>query len=688
MATIQKHDDFGAKIGGARKDLWRQRGLRADDLSEMNEREAEKYVKKDNIWKKNDYQAMIDNGIPFDVVYFIKTVRDSVKAVPFYLRTDDTPEKRLARQKQYIDTVREIQGMVEGVRTKADALKVFERHMVNGAGYFELRRPGVSGVSYAAATEKGRANPLITNELAHALLFRTEGDYDSRITKKARQEQFGVPRENKIPRGYEIRFNDGKHTWSANNDWKPDTYFVAKRSRILQKNFETRDEALRWAQEHANGRDTNRKIKFVPPQLEHIERGGPDYRRGADVNGQTYLDIFGFKGGEFGNWMSPLDRQASLNYGYDALKDLADALHIADSDISYGGHLSIAFGARGVGSFAAHYEPMRQVINLTKMRGAGSLAHEWWHGLDDYLGMKLAAGGYLSDNPGKLPLMAQLIQTMKYKSQTAEQAAQSAETRGVLNRNNAERWLASIFGNYIGDVADTVKTDYETRRQAFLRGEAGSVDRLSELKKSLTGHIIRKKEREILLFYEHQLRPVDVQTEPVIGRTMTDYYRDSKEMGKICQKENGYWESDVELTARAFATYVMDTLGRRSDYLVGHAESAVATTEDGRGNPQVIRAYPQGEERKAINEVFDQLMLELKLRHILTHDERAAPITISAPVPQNVAVLSAVAAHSGQTFDSGAIPADIVEGNQLSLFDIDGISGYMEELEDEDEMEL
>lgn len=40
------YKDFGEKIGGAKKDLWASRGLYADDLVSMNDREAEKYVKK------------------------------------------------------------------------------------------------------------------------------------------------------------------------------------------------------------------------------------------------------------------------------------------------------------------------------------------------------------------------------------------------------------------------------------------------------------------------------------------------------------------------------------------------------------------------------------------------------------------------------------------------------------------
>ena len=59
------HEDFGEKIGGAKKDLWKDRGLYADDLEAMNEREADKFVKKDNVWKKPDYAVMLEEGIPF-----------------------------------------------------------------------------------------------------------------------------------------------------------------------------------------------------------------------------------------------------------------------------------------------------------------------------------------------------------------------------------------------------------------------------------------------------------------------------------------------------------------------------------------------------------------------------------------------------------------------------------------------
>lgn len=59
---IERHEDFGEKIGGAKKDLWKERGLYVEDLEAMNEREADKFVKKDNIWKKPGYEAMLEAG--------------------------------------------------------------------------------------------------------------------------------------------------------------------------------------------------------------------------------------------------------------------------------------------------------------------------------------------------------------------------------------------------------------------------------------------------------------------------------------------------------------------------------------------------------------------------------------------------------------------------------------------------
>ena len=46
------------------------------------------------------------------------------------------------------------------------------------------------------------------------------------------------------------------------------------------------------------------------------------------------------------------------------------------------------------------------------MHGAGSLAHEWWHGLDDYLGVKMGAKGFLSEHSHLYRILTALERAM------------------------------------------------------------------------------------------------------------------------------------------------------------------------------------------------------------------------------------------------------------------------------------
>ncbi|WP_243104755.1 LPD1 domain-containing protein [Coprococcus sp. OM04-5BH] len=594
----------------------------------MNEREAEKFVKKDNVWKKPDYAAMLEEGIPLGVVYFIKKARDGLNASPQYYRTDDTPEKRTARQKEYIKTVRELQTVLSDVRTVEDAMRAYDRFFVDN-GYLEKVQGWVSGIHYRA-TKKGQDNPVITNKLSNTMLIRSAEYFERNFTQKAKKEQFCVSKEQKIPKGYAIHFNDGKHTYSKNEDWKPGTYYVTKGYSILRTNFETKEAALKWVQELAKGRNKNGKIRFVPPQLAHVKRTGPDYRNGVEITGQHYLDTFGFRGGEFGNWMNQNDRQTSLNMGFEALKDLASALKISDKDIAYQGTLAIAFGARGSGNAAAHYEPLRTVINLTKMHGAGSLAHEWWHGLDDYLGTKMGAKGMLSEQPRLYAPFQKLIDTMKYKPETPEQAAKRTEAQTERTRKNAASWLdSSVLASLKRYGNEEQMETYAVLREAFLSGEPGSVGQISAFKKNVTGRVIPKSERERLEIFERMLSRMQAQEAPQIGRTETDFYRNSVRMGKECEKDGGYWDSNVEMTARAFACYIKDKLPYTSDYLVGHADCALTLVSGKDGEMEVLKAFPVGEERRAINAVFDEIIQDLKREQLLTHADVTLPLSVS-----------------------------------------------------------
>ena len=145
---------------------------------------------------------------------------------------------------------------------------------------------------------------------------------------------------------------------------------------------------------------------------ENQPRIGDDHRNGASVTPEGFTEAFGFRGVQFGNYVEGTRRQLDLNNAYDGLSDLAAVLNIPTRAISLNGQLGLAFGARGKGGrnpHAAHYEPGQVVINLTKNNGAGSLAHEWFHAMDNYFA-KLDGGGkgYVTDgerNPNILSLI-------------------------------------------------------------------------------------------------------------------------------------------------------------------------------------------------------------------------------------------------------------------------------------------
>lgn len=122
----------------------------------------------------------------------------------------------------------------------------------------------------------------------------------------------------------------------------------------------------------------------------------------------TMLDDMGMRGVQWGNSVTDDERQHHGPRAAEAFMDLADAVGLSDADISLGGKLGLAIGARGHGNALAHYEGHTQVINLTRKSGVGSLAHEWGHAFDHSLrhfGKEFFSEDHVTERTvGKTPL--------------------------------------------------------------------------------------------------------------------------------------------------------------------------------------------------------------------------------------------------------------------------------------------
>ena len=174
----------------------------------------------------------------------------------------------------------------------------------------------------------------------------------------------------------------------------------------LAKDFNTRKEAQAYLDAHkeeieakaAKVDEARRNFKYFTANGERV---GTDYRHGEDVSADQFREQFGFRGVQFGNWTNQRDRQEAINQAFDAFMDLSRLLGVSPRALSLNGELGIAFGARGSGKALAHYEPKEVVINLTKTSGAGSLAHEWWHALDNYFARRgNVAMGMVTESKG------------------------------------------------------------------------------------------------------------------------------------------------------------------------------------------------------------------------------------------------------------------------------------------------
>lgn len=622
-SALKVSRDFGEHIGGARKELWSAGGINLEDLLDMNDAEKAKFVKKDNIWKKPGYEQMVEAGVPKVVAYAIKEVRNAIPAKPYvsYFEQDD-PEKVKYRMECYVKFVTMIRDTMSGVSSEEEFM---EKQQVV---YNQIVDPERS--TRYSISSKTEYTGLFQTKLLRAI--RCNHQTFCNYIHYMEMEQFAVKKEDKVPAGWKIEkySPDGFYSRSRVGCIR-DTYIVSKGYSVIEKNIPTYEEALCKCQEYAKQLRAKkpRKASAAPKQLKRVERTGlPDVRNGRDIVGEDFLKDFGIRGGEFGNWMSEKDAQASLNMAYEAFCDFADVLGIPLSSVSFCGRLAIAFGARGQGPAVAHYDPLREVINITKMKGAGSLGHEMFHALDDIVAKKLGLKKMMTESfeKEKIPeSVRNVISAMQYRKATKEEI----EAEKAKKIGNTEKLLQKCIDSVFpadGLTDAQVKKRAELVRNIFADKEehlisidgtaTAAIEALSSYKKEVTGRVINKESRKDLFWtwYRYE-RAVTASYNDM--QMLSEYHKESKKMDDCTAKDKfGYWSSTVEMFARAGACYLTDMLkakGAKSDYLSGHSESCVGMDK----NLNPVYAMPRGEERKAINAAIHDMIEDLKAKELI-----------------------------------------------------------------------
>lgn len=295
---------------------------------------------------------------------------------------------------------------------------------------------------------------------------------------------------------------------------------------------------------------TDKKPKIVPVPLSHIKRTGGLLIDTADEH--TVINKLLFKSLTLGNYVKDNEAKEHIKHFISAITDLCE---IIDIDLGINSNLGIGFGAFGRGGKAmATYHTTKRIINLTKKAGDGSVAHEWGHFFDHYLGIN------------NFSFLTKDIQTL------------FNETIPNYNRY------------YKGARYNIPEGLFKSKLREHI--DSGN----SKVEKAM-GALLAMLKHAYYYYEDNAVSFTTATLEEGKPKKRTDSI-----LLHYSSLQGTYWKDIVELFARSWECYIYDKLkeqGRANNYLVS-------------GSNFYIPVYPQNKERKYINKCFDKLLEVVK----------------------------------------------------------------------------
>ncbi|HGX2821218.1 TPA: LPD38 domain-containing protein [Escherichia coli] len=408
----KKIEDFGEEIKGAAKHRYAQL---AETLGKTLEDRDYATQPLSKLFPKPDYAKLASEGADADTLAMIALYRsdipaktkhntagwgESVKKVRHSVSemlNGTVSAKRLAEwmegrmPSRYADTWQLLRTLPPSQMDKASAYRVVSGVYQAAGG----KRYDPPQKLYSLRNKDNKGTNLFFSESRDELLTKAKvwfAELEEKSQAKGDEKTAPSPDD-------KIRFDVYRNTRSGD-------IFIAygKNKMRVRGGFKSASDARKYIDSHRD--ELVRHVKEMREisreeqrNATNRDRTGPERRKG-NVSPEQFSDAFGFRGVQFGNYVEGPRRQADLNRAYDSLHDLAEVLNVPTKALSLNGRLGLAFGARGKGKAAAHYEPGEAAINLTKGNGPGALAHEWFHSLDNYFGRydvstdgKITSGG-------------------------------------------------------------------------------------------------------------------------------------------------------------------------------------------------------------------------------------------------------------------------------------------------------
>lgn len=411
------HEDYGEKIGGARKDLYGQT-LVLGDLEKMNEIEKLTLLVKPKLWPPLKLSEMKEQGYSAQAAVSIKYIRDRLPS-----KLSGKTLNKLARM---WDDESDFSGMADfyaqNVINIRDHLMPCKTIKELNIGLIEL---GLSSAEHMVSDKPvsnfdefiNAFSDLVDEKIAYGqckkqsvtngynnfvrllprrliCLFRAPVEYFDRFNvDHAAENPLNLERrdylERLVPTDKIIESLLHGGCIKSAKCWNMDSirweHLIRRSEQKAESEKSTKKDGSYEEFRKAEAKRQRELRKRTVKHLKSIERTGEPVWRDGDIKAEDLAEKFGFRAIEFGEWLPQKERQQVLNHAYDAMCDIALATGLKPEALSFGGKLALAFGSRGRSKARAHFEPARNVINLTRMNGAGSLAHEFMHAFDFHL---------------------------------------------------------------------------------------------------------------------------------------------------------------------------------------------------------------------------------------------------------------------------------------------------------------
>ena len=321
VAPKAKIEDFGEKIGGARKDVYGE----WKELMQNAEKIDVKAVPLSKSWPEPDYDKLIENGANKSQVAFIRALRDAIPAKPRQsyglgnwtkmvesfrraanniLNGSDGYEWKSAEQ--YLKDKRaELNTVVFDIIGRAKLYEeVGHKYSLRGISFNQHAYSVFNGKRY----DKPKAFWVVEQKTKATAFNNFPRMLAYGETEAAALEQFKKNYEmllNKDTKKKHVTFN-----FYFNGKGDDREYIIGKkigRNAVkLKGGFKTLKEAYEYRDSHYDELVSQlEKMKEVPMERGDINRPrvGQDMRGGLDVTPEMFTEAFGFRGVEFCNYV-------------------------------------------------------------------------------------------------------------------------------------------------------------------------------------------------------------------------------------------------------------------------------------------------------------------------------------------------------------------------------------------------